>query len=56
MVGARALKDASVLGFFHALTLLLGLVSTVAWTRWVPVEMFGQFEVVMGVVRLVLDA
>ncbi len=39
-----------MLGISHALTLLLGLASTVAWTRWMPVEMFGQFKVVMGVV------
>lgn len=50
MVGTSVFKALSVLGFSHVLTMLLGLASTVAWTRWMPVEMFGQFKVVMGVV------
>jgi O-antigen/teichoic acid export membrane protein len=50
IVGTQAFKDASVLGFAHALTLLIGLATTVAWTRWMPMEMYGQFKVVMGVI------
>ncbi len=50
ITGTRALKDASVLGFAHALTLLLGLATTVVWTRWMPVEVYGQFKVVMGII------
>lgn len=50
ITGTRAIKDASVLGLAHALTLLLGLATTVAWTRWMPVEMYGQYKVVMGII------
>jgi O-antigen/teichoic acid export membrane protein len=52
MVGARAFKDASVLGLAHVLTLLLGLASTVVWTRWMPAETFGQYKVVLGVISI----
>jgi O-antigen/teichoic acid export membrane protein len=46
----KALRDGSALGAAHVLTLLIGLASTVVWTRWMPVEIFGQFKLVMGVI------
>ncbi len=50
IVGSREIKNGSLLGFGHVLTLLLGLGSTIVWTRWMPIEMYGQFKVVIGVI------
>lgn len=50
VAGTRAFKDASVLGSAHIFSLLLGLASTIVWTRWMPAETFGQFKVVLGVI------
>jgi len=50
IVGSRDVKNGSLLGFAHALTLLLGLSTTIVWTRWMPIEIYGQFKVVMGVI------
>jgi O-antigen/teichoic acid export membrane protein len=50
MAGTRAFRDASVLGSAHVLALLLGLASTIVWTRWMPAETFGQFKVVLGLI------
>lgn len=52
MAGTRAFKDASVLGGAHIFSLLLGLASTIVWTRWMPAETFGQFKVVLGIISL----
>ncbi len=41
-----------MLGLAHALSLLLGLASTVFWTRWMPAETFGQYKVVLGVISI----
>jgi len=50
IVSSKSFKAATVLGVSHAMTLLLGLASTVVWTKWMPVETYGQFKVIQGVI------
>lgn len=50
IAGTKALKDATLLGSAHIFSLLLGLATTIVWTRWMPAETFGQFKVVLGVI------
>lgn len=50
IIGNRDVKNGSLLAFAHVLTLMLGLGTTIVWTRWMPIEIFGQFKVVMGAI------
>jgi len=41
------------LGGAHAVTLLIGLATTVMWTRFMPKEMYGQYKVVISILSFI---
>ena len=50
---SNELKFFFFLGVSHFIVLFLGLMSNVIWTRWMPIEVFGNYRLIFSILSIV---